>query len=521
MRPWTRRECARLVSEAEEHLVDRDAGDENSEPQELVNELEREFRPEMEPPDAVDGSFRLESLYSRTEYISGLPLRDGYHFAQTQINDFGRPYGQGWNSVNGFSAYSTWGRWTGYFRGEWQASSGLPALSVSARQTIQQVDRLPQLPPGVGRPSVNQFEVLDAYVGLTFSNWQVSFGRQSLWWGPGNGGPLIFSDNAAPLNMFRINRVTPFKLPSVLGWLGPLRVEFFLGQLSGQQFISVVGTTGNFLHTLHPQPMIHGERFTFKPTPNFEFGFSRTVIFGGEGVPFTLRSLEHSLFSFSTSNSAAGSQTDPGDRRSGMDWSYRVPKLRDWVTFYGDAFADDQISPIAYWDRSAIRGGLFLSHVPGVPKLDLRVEGVYTDLPAGGLLSHGFFYFNSRYLNGYTSQGQLLASWIGREGQGAQGWANYWFSPRNRLQFSYRHQKVSQQFIPGGGSLTDVSVRNDYWLRPSLGLSTWVQYERWLFPVVQPNSARNVTAGVEVQFQPQKWFERTAGSIASLAGGRP
>jgi hypothetical protein len=33
-----------------------------------------------------------------------------------------------------------------------------------------------------------------------------------------------------------------------------------------------------------------------------------------------------------------------------------------------------------------------------------------------------------------TSQGQLLASWIGREGQGAQGWANYWFSPRNRLQ---------------------------------------------------------------------------------------
>ena len=88
---------------------------------------------------------------------------------------------------------------------------------------------------------------------------------------------------------------------------------------------------------------------------------------------------------------------------------------------------------------------------PVVPKLDLRVEGVYTDLPAGGALSHGFFYFNTRYLNGYTNQGQLLASWIGREGQGAQGWANYWFSARNRLQFNYRHQKVSQQFIPGRG----------------------------------------------------------------------
>ena len=59
-----------------------------------------------------------------------------------------------------------------------------------------------------------------------------------------------------------------------------------------------------------------------------------------------------------------------------MDWTYRVPKLRDWVTFYGDAFADDQISPIAYWDRSAIRGGLFFSHVPRIPKLDLRVSKV-------------------------------------------------------------------------------------------------------------------------------------------------
>lgn len=519
-RPWTRRECARLLSEAEDHLADGDDQGSNQQGQGLVNELEREFRPEMQPPDAEgSGAFRVESVYSRTEYISGLPIRDGYHFAQSQINDFGRPYGKGWNTVNGFSTYSTWGRWTGYFRGEWQASAGLPPLSLTARQTIQQVDHLTQLPPDAGQPSVNQFEVLDAYVGLAFSNWQLSFGRQSLWWGAGNGGPLIFSDNAAPLNMFRINRVSPFKLPSILGWLGPMRLEFFIGQLEGHTFINgpipgeANGVDGSFFHTIHPQPLIHGERFTFKPTPDFEFGFSRTGILAGQGVPFTLHTLEKSFFGLG--NGAPGTASDPGDRRSGMDWTYRVPKLRDWVTFYGDAFADDQISPIAYWDRSAIRGGLYFSHVPLVPKLDLRFEGVYTDLPAGGALSHGFFYSNTRYLNGYTNQGQLLASWIGREGQGAQGWANYWFSARNRLQFNYRHQKVSNEFIPEGGTLTDMGVRNDYWLRPSLGLSAWVQYERWIFPVIQPDHSRNVTAGVEVQFQPQKLFQRAAANQAS------
>jgi hypothetical protein len=297
-----------------------------------------------------------------------------------------------------------------------------------------------------------------------------------------------------------------------------MRLEFFLGQLSGQQFIDINGVHGSFQHSLYPQPMIHGERFSFKPTRDFEFGFSRTVIFAGEGVPFTLGSFKNSLFSFSTSNGTPGTQNDPGDRRSGMDWSYRVPKFRDWLTFYGDAFTDDEISPIAYMDRSAIHAGLYFSRIPRIPKLDFRVEGVYTDLPAGGRLSHGFFYFNDRYINGYTSRDQLLGSWIGRESQGAQGWANYWFSAKNRLQFNYRHQKVSQQFIPGGGTLTDVGVRSDYWIRPTIGLSTTVQVERWLFPIIQPNASKNVSATVEIQFQPQKLFRRGASSV--LAGAR-
>jgi membrane-associated phospholipid phosphatase len=520
MRPWTRLECARLVNEGAEKFGS--AGDENAAAAGLITTLQREFAPDLEAPERGDaGTFRVESVYSRTGYISGTPLRDGFDFGQTVINDFGRPYGQGLNNVTGFSTYATQGRWVGYFRGEWQSSAGLPALPLEARQTIQQLDRYPELPPATGQPALSQFQVLDAYVGLMFSNWQVSFGRQSLWWGAGDGGPMMFSDNAVPINMFRINRTTPFQLPSVFGWLGPMRLELFLGQLSGQNFIAINGARGTFLHTLNPQPMIHGERFSFKPTPDFEFGFSRTVLFAGQGIPFTLETLKNSFFSLSVSNGTPGTQADPGDRRSGMDWSYRVPRLRDWVTFYGDAFADDQISPIAYLDRSAIRAGLYFSRVPKIPKLDLRVEGVYTDLPAGGKLSHGFFYFNDRYLNGYTSQGQLLGSWIGREAQGAQGWANYWFSAKNRFQVNFRHQKVSQQFVPGGGTLTDVGVSNDYWIRPNIGLSTTVQVERWLFPVIQPNAARNVSATVELQFQPQKMFRRSSSTVLPGAGNRP
>jgi hypothetical protein len=512
MRPWTRQECARLVNDAGDRVSDVD----DNIAARLVAALQSEFRFEDAEVDGTEGSaFKLESVYTRAGHISGMPLHDGYNFAQTQFNDFGRPFGEGWSTVSGFSAYVTSGHLVGYVRGELQTAPAVSALPLAARETVRANDGLSQTPPGSTQPSTQNLKLLDAYFGVMLSNWQLTFGRQSVLWGPGEGGPLILGDNAAPIDMFRINRVTSLKLPSILGWLGPLRMEMFLGQLRGQHFIfgQSTGVVGSFTSNFDPQPMIHGERFSFKPTENFEFGFSRTGLFAGSGVPFTIHTLVKSFFG--QGNGLPGTPADPGDRRSGLDWSYRLPKLRDWLTFYGDSFTDDQFSPIAYPDRSAIRAGLFLSHFPRLAKLDLRVEGVYTDVPAGGRIGHGFFYANDRYRSGYTSDSYLLGNWIGRQGQGAQAWTNYWFTPRNRLQFNFRHEKVSQEFVPGGGTLTDVGARGDYVLTSNVSFSASVQYERWLFPVIQPFAERPFSASFEILFQPQKLFRTSAASSAN------
>ena len=515
LRPWTRRECARLLSETDEKSTDADES--NPEVQELLSTLAREFNSETEGTQRGNGGvFRLESLYSRTEHISGLPLTDGYTFGQTQINDFGRPYGEGWSTVNGFSAYATRGPWVAYVRGEEQSAPSIPAYSLTTRQAIQQVDFYPQVPPGTPQSSVARFRLLDAYVGLAWSDWQISFGKQSLSWGPGDGGSMTFSNNAQPVNMFRISRTTPLKLPSILGLLGTMRTEFFFGQLAGQEFLQNPSgvVVGQFGQSLSPQPFIHGQKLSFKPTPNFEFGVFRTTIYGGPGYPLTFHTLIHSLFS--TANERGISK--PGNRTSGVDLVYRLPGLRNWATFYADGYSDDEFSPIAYADRSAWRAGLFLSHLPKVHKLDLRAEGVYTDNPIGGAVGPGFYYFNFTWRSGYTNNGNLLGDWVGRGGQGAQAWSNYWFGARNRLQFNFRHQKVSKEFIPDGGTLTDFGVRGDYWIRSNLGLSAWVQHERWLFPVIQPNVSRNVTAAVQILFEPHKLFQHSA---ANAPGDQP
>ncbi len=522
MQPWTRRECARLVSEAADQSPSVSA--ESGEVSGLIEALQREFKSEDEVPDGEGaGVFRLESLYSKTEYISGAPINDGYYFAQTQINDFGRPYGEGWSTVNGFSAYATQGRWVAYLRGEVETAPTVPALPLTARVFIQQLDGFPQLPPGTPQPPVHEFRLLDTYVGLMLSDWQVSFGKQSLSWGPGEGGSLILSNNAQPIDMFRINRTTPLKLPSILGWLGPVRTEFFLGQLTGQEIIfNPSGFVGQFGQSLDPQPFIHGQKISFNPTRNFEFGFFRTTIYGGPGYPFTWHTFLRSLLS--TGNTAAGAPNKPGKRLSGLDFSYRLPGLRNWLTFYGDGLSYDQYSPIAYADRSSWHAGLYLSQFPVLYKLDLRVEGVYSDNPLGGRLCCGVFYANGTWRSGYTNGGNIIGSWIGRAGQGAQAWTNYWFNARDRLQFNFRHQKISQEYLPGGGSLTDVGVRGDYWLRPSLSFSASVQYERWLIPVIQPNESKNVSATVEILFQPRKLFQRSGSPATgsdSQDGGRP
>jgi hypothetical protein len=528
MRPWTRRECMRQLAEAEDKLGGTGGDDPEAGP--LVEALEREFRPEAEATgDGSDGgAFRLESLYSRTEYISGRPLTDGYNFAQTQFDDFGRPYSEGWNTINGFSAYATKGPWVAYVRAEEQSAPGIPALPLAARQAIQgQADANqdgPHLPlqPGTPQPSVAQFELLDAYVGLMLSNFEVTFGKQSIWWGAEDGGSLDLSNNAPPITMFRINRTTPLKLPSFLGWLGPVRSEFFLGRLEGFEFIySPLGLEGQWGQALPRQPFIQGENVSFKPTRNFEFGFYRTTIFGGEGFPLTLHSFEQSLLS--NANSGPGAANKPGNRTSALDFSYRLPLLRDWVKFYGEAYTDDQFSPIAYLDRSAWHAGLYFSHIPMVSKLDFRVEGVYTDIPGGKFdIGPGSFYSDGTWRSGYTNNGDLIGDWVGRGGQGAQAWTNYWFSARNRLQFNFRHQKISQQLMPGGGSLTDVGVRSDYWVRPYVSVSASVQYERWLFPILQPTSQRDVSSTVEILFQPEKVFRRPSAEESNPGnGGRP
>ena len=510
MRPWTRMECARQINEAADRIGGDDPAD--SEAARLHRELSLEFGREVELLGGGDNAeMRLESSYTRTTEIVGQPLTDSYHFGETVTNDFGRPEEQGFNNVSGMSGWAADGPFAIYLHGEFQHSPSAPALPLAARQAISQADFSHDIipppfpvPPDTPTNMLDRGRLLDSYVAMNVSDWQLSYGKQSLWWGPDEGGGMMLSDNADPLTMFRIDRVTPFRLPSFLGVLGPMRVEFFIGQYSGYEFMfTPEGLAGQYGQSLHPQPVVHGERFSLKPTPNFEFGMSRTTDYGGPGYPLTWHTFLRSVFSTDQTNPGAADK--PGSRRSGVDFSYRI---RNALMFYADGFTEhDTISPIVGPDVAAWLGGIYIPRLPKIAHMDFRAEGVYTDPPIGGNVGSGFFYYNPTWLSGFTNYGHLMGNWVGREGQGVQAWTSYWLTPRNKLEFEFRHLKVSHEFIPNGGTQSDASVRADFWVRSSFSVSARVQYEAWAFPVVLPTRQSDVTSSVQLSFWP-KGFAR-------------
>lgn len=508
LRPWTRLSILHMLQQT----ADKIEGDTNNdEAREIYLALLHEVSPEFENDygeHAVHA--QVESVYTQMRGISGTPLRDSYHLGQTIINDYGRPYEEGFNNYSGFSAQSEAGRFALYFRGEYQHAPSASGYSPALFQYLSEdIDGIPvatnpnqaTIPLGP-IASVNTFRVQEAALSYNILNHSISFGKNDHWWGPGQGGAFAFSNNAENIYSFQIDRTEPLRIPLLSRLTGPFRYQFFVGSLKG--------------HTDPNSPWLHGEKVSFKPTENLEFGFERTVIWGGKDhVPITLHSFLKSFFSVqNVSPQEKFSRNDPGARFGTFDFSYRLPYLRKWLTLYTDSLVHDDVSPISAPRRSAIRPGLYLSHFPGIDHLDLRVEAVSTDPVSNSTAQGNFLYYETVQRQGYTNKGMIMGDWIGRQAKGGQAWLTWHLSPKEQVQFSYRNAKASALnvdsaghpagFLPGGTTQNDYQFSVVKRIMKQIELNGWVQYEQWNAPLYKSGSQSDTTATFQVTWYPRE-----------------
>ena len=521
MRPWTRASLSQMLEDVDVNIQDANPGTVTDEAQDLYQALTHEVRNDMQGPClSRQGNSRIDSVYTVARAISGTPLRDSYHLGSTIINDYGRPYANGFNNYTGASGYAAAGRFLLYARGEFQGAPSAAGYSPALAQTLSTIDAIPFIDPLTNLPygqttipmgpiaSVTHGRVLEAYASAQVLNHIFSFGKQDDWLGPGLGGGMAYSNNAENIYSFRINRIEPLSVPLLSRLTGPFRYEFLVGPLKGHTYIPFTGPRVPGQRDVYSPsaPWMHLEKVSFRPTQNLEFGFQRTVIWGGKGhEPITLHTFLKSFFSLSATTSAIKfSREDPGARFGAFDFSYRLPFVRNWLTLYSDSEVHDDVSPIDAPRRAAIRPGLYLSHVPGVPKLDMRVEAVSTDPPIRNSYGGSFMYIEQVQRQGYTNNGALFGDWIGREGKGGQAWITYHLSGNEWVEVGARNQKVAKDFIPGGTTLNDINFQVVKRLGKDFEVNGNFSYERWKAPIYLPGQQTVTTTTIQLTWFPER-----------------
>ena len=471
LRPWTRRECARQLDEATETGAWRN----DDEAARLIAALREEFGRDSESTRYLE----LGSVYARQLEIAGRPLIDGYNFGQTIVNDSGRPVSEGDNVDAGFTAEAVDGRVSFYTQSEIQHSSPFSSPAGELKPSVHELE--PVVAGSTG--DVNRFDPVEIYAGVQLGGWALTVGKQELWWGPGEAGPFSFSTDAEPFYCFRFTSAAPIVLPGPFRRLGAFRLDVIGGELEE--------------HRLPPRPLLNGQKLDWNPAASLELGFTRWSLFDGAGAhAFTAGSVLRNLFA---NGATFGSAVDPGDRKSGFDIRWRLPGAANRVTLYSDAYADDEPSPLSGPRRSAWAPGIYIAKLPGLPRWDLRVEAPSTRL----LTDHGgfFLYWNGVYNNANTNAGNLLGSWVGRDGRGLLSELTWWRNARHQWQFGYRQNRIGPAFLPGGGTQDDAYIRGSLELNPEWSVAVSTQYERYLIPVLG-GLRRDAAVSIEMTYLP-------------------
>lgn len=504
-RPWSRRQCRQLLEEVDERSLLRSSTDFQT--QDLLLALRRELFDENDSRFAENRSLEVESVYARVLSASGNVLNEGYHFGQTYAYDFGRPFRRGTNVISGSSFSASYGNLFFHFAGEFEHSPAEPGLTASEASFIAERDRVSP-PTAAPFASVNQFKFLDAYAGMNLGGWQFSFGNQSLSWGPGPGGSLLLSDNAAPFPMLRIASDEPIDMPGISKIFGPFHMEQFYGRLSGHRGLS--------------QPWIYGQKVSFRPLRSLEFAYGRTTLIGGTGHPLTSGSFFESL----VGRVDSARNTVPGDSRTAVDWTWQIPKVHDRVSFYGELTSDDDPIPFQNLSKAMVRPGIYFPRLPLLPKWDFHFEWTSSTTPGRGpLQDHGALnYWNLDYTSGYTNSGGLLGNTVGREGITLQAWTRFWISPRRTLDISWKQSRVLADYVPGGGKWQDYQAAYSFTQSSGWYAKGLLQVEHISsFPLLFQGPRNNVVASVEVGFLP-RWARhaqtrRPSAESAATASG--
>ena len=312
-------------------------------------------------------------------------------------------------------------------------------------------------------------QAVEAYGKTAIGRLDVEVGKDSLWWGPGYHGSGLMSNNAEPFTMLKVSNPEPIQLPWVFQRLGPFKAVYFLTKLEGNRD--------------HPGVRLTGVRLSVKPHPSIELGGSRTIMFGGAGVPDI--GIKDYLQIFWPNNIQANE-----NQLASLDASWRIPMPGQVPARSARLYVDYPGEDAAGFGKYRPLFGLQLYDLFRTGSTDLRIE--YANNHVGRFPN--VFYNHGFYNSGYTYNGRVIGHYMGTDAEdlfvrlthyltpdlvagidfnrlqtnlsgspkpvtNRYGADLFWFAPHNwEIRTTYRYEQVSDGPASGNNHILDLSL---------------------------------------------------------------
>lgn len=226
------------------------------------------------------------------------------------------------------------------------------------------------------------------YIKTNINNVEFQLGKKAVWWGPGNRGGLILTNNAQPQTSITIGNVDPVTHNGLLKFLGPTNVNVIYSELEkNRQDVK--------------SPSFFASRTDFTPSKNFTFAWSMASIVGGEGKALS----GSDYLDFLTGKNAV--TDDKWDSIAGFDFRWRMPQLGG-IQLYGELYGEDQAMAVIIPTPSKVAEtlGVYIPRLSADGSWDARLEYAHTT---------NFWYRHSAYTDGYTYKGDIMGDAMGND----------------------------------------------------------------------------------------------------------
>jgi hypothetical protein len=243
----------------------------------------------------------------------------------------------------------------------------------------------------------NRLQWIEGYVKGRAGFVELVVGRESIWWGPGFHGSMLYSNNALALDMVRLRTAQQVTLPWIFDDLiGPLKFELFFGQLEKER-------------EFYPRSKLTGARLNFSPRPWLEIGFARTIVFDGDGRPKPEWYAWPRVWFFGNREGTEGSKY-AGDNRFALDVAVRLENVGKYVPITRDAevYLDFGWGTFFWPLKPGAIVGVFLPNLFGSPDTTFRFEYSNTS---------SFQFTQAVWQDGYSRKGQVISHFEGTVGE--------------------------------------------------------------------------------------------------------